>query len=63
MSVHGTQPGELLASYPEYVLNCRYDNEEDPSEITVFPGKDGEMSTTEWITADTEAAVGLNEIQ
>lgn len=63
MSVQQTHPGELLASYPDYVLNCLYDDDEDPSEITVFPGEEGEMSTTEWITADMETAVALNEIQ
>jgi hypothetical protein len=63
MSVHGTQPGGLLGSYPEYVLNCRYDDEEDPSEITVFPGNEDEISTTEWITADTESSLALDEIR
>lgn len=63
MSVHETHPGDLLASYPEFGLNYLVDDEDDPSEITVFPGEDGELSTTEWLTADVENAVALEEVR
>lgn len=61
MSVQQTHPGELLASYPDYVLSCLYDDEDDPSEVTVFPGEEGERSTTEWITADVESTVAIDD--
>jgi hypothetical protein len=54
-------PGELLASYPEHVLDCRYDDEENPSEITIFDGTGETMPTTEWITAEIGSAVALEE--
>ena len=63
MSAHETQPGDLLASYPEFGLSCLVDDEDDPSEITVFPGEEDELSTTEWLTTDTETAVSVEEIR
>ena len=61
MSVQRTPAGELLASYPEFGLSCLYDDDDDPSEVTLFPGT--EMSTTEWVTADLDSAVSLDEIR
>lgn len=63
MSVKGTQPGGLLASYPDYALSCLYDDDDDPTEVTVFPGERGELSTTEWITADVESTVAVDEVR
>lgn len=63
MSVQQSAPGDLLASYPDYVLSCLYDDENDPSEVTVFPGEEGTRSTTEWITADVESAVAIDELR
>ena len=63
MSVQQTQRGDRLASYPDYVLSCLYDDEDDPSELTVFPGEEGELSTTEWITADVESTVDIDEVR
>ncbi|QKY19721.1 hypothetical protein B4589_004745 [Halolamina sp. CBA1230] len=61
MSVRQTQSGDLLASYPDFGLSCLYDDDENPSEVTVFPGE--EMSTTEWVTADVDSAVSLDELR
>jgi len=61
MSVRQTPSGELLGSYPDFGLSCRYDDDDDPSEVTLFPGT--EMSTTEWVTADLDSAVSLDEIR
>ncbi|AEN06086.1 hypothetical protein [Halolamina sp.] len=58
-----TQPDELLEPSPEYVLRCRYDDEDNPSEVTVFPGKEGELSTTEWLTANVDSTVALDEVR
>ncbi len=63
MSVQQSRQGELLASYPDYVLSCLYDDEDDPSEVTVFPGEGDERSTTEWITADVGSTVALDEVR
>jgi hypothetical protein len=62
MSVQQPRPGEPLASYPDYVLSCLYDDEDDPSEVTLFPGEE-ERSTTEWITADVESTVAIDELR
>ncbi|WP_053948459.1 DUF7511 domain-containing protein [Halolamina sediminis] len=61
MSVQQTPSGDPLVSYPEFGLSCLYDDDDDPSEVTVFPGE--EMSTTEWVTADVDSAVALDELR
>lgn len=61
MSVRQSQSGDLLASYPEFGLSCLYDDEDDPAEVTVFPGE--ERSTTEWLTADVDSAVALEDVR
>ncbi|GAB7093063.1 hypothetical protein JCM30237_02150 [Halolamina litorea] len=61
MSVRQSHPGDLLESYPDFGLSCLYDDEDDPSEVTVFPGE--EASTTEWVTADVENAVALDDVR
>lgn len=61
MSIGQSQSGDLLASYPDFGLSCLYDDEDDPSEVTVFPG--GKRSTTEWLTADVESAVALEDVR
>lgn len=61
MSVRQSQSGDLLASYPEFGLSCLYDDEDDPAEVTVFPGE--ERSTTEWVTADVDSAVALEDVR
>lgn len=61
MSVPQSQSGDSLGSYPEFGLSCRYDDEDDPAEVTVFPGE--EPSTTEWLTADVESAVDLEDVR
>ncbi len=61
MSVRQSRPGELLASYPDFGLSCLYDDEADPAEVTVFPGE--EISTTEWVTADVDSAVDLENVR
>lgn len=61
MSLRQTHPGDLLESYPDFGLSCLYDDDDDPAEVTVFPGE--EISTTEWLTADLESAVSLDEVR
>lgn len=61
MSVRQTRSSELLASFPEFGLRCLYDDEDDPAEVTLFPGD--ERSTTEWLTADVDTAVAVEEVR
>lgn len=40
----------------------RYDDPEDPSELTIF-APESQKLTTEWITADRSTAVALDQFQ
>jgi hypothetical protein len=61
MSGKQTRQDELLASYSEHVLDCLYDDGENPSNVTVLPGGQDEQSTDEWITADIASVVPLED--
>lgn len=63
MSIQQRNPGTLLASYPEFGLSWRYDDEDDPAEVTVFEGGEIGRTTTEWLTADVDAVVSIDEVQ
>lgn len=63
MSIQQTKPGALLAAYPEYGLTCRYDDEDDPEEVTVFEGRDVGDTTTEWLTVSVDVAVPLEDVR
>lgn len=51
-------PGER----PEIELNHRYDDREDPSELTVYSPEPGNLAT-EWLTVDRSTAVPLDRIR
>lgn len=61
MSVRQTRSGDPLESFPEFGLSCLYDDANDPGEVTVFP--DEELSTTEWVTADVDSTVSVEEVR
>lgn len=63
MSIQQIDPGTLLASYPEFGLTCRYDDEDDPTELTVFEGYDLGATTTEWLTVSVDDAVSLENVR
>jgi len=48
---------------PEFDLDYRFDDREDPGEVTVFPARDDADITTEWITADASDALPIREIR
>jgi hypothetical protein len=48
---------------PEFDLDYRFDDHEDPRELTVFPARDGIDVTTEWITVDAGDARSVEEIR
>ncbi|MFB6281591.1 MAG: hypothetical protein ABEH40_06195 [Haloferacaceae archaeon] len=47
---------------PEIDLRHRYDDREDPSELTVY-SPEPENLATEWLTVDRSAAVRLDRIR
>lgn len=61
MSIQQRTESTILASYPECGLSWRYDDEHDPAEVTVFEGSEIGGTTTEWLTADVDAAVSLDD--
>lgn len=63
MSIQQRNPGNLLASYPDFGLSWRYDDENDPGEVTLFEGSEIGGTTTEWLTADVDATVSLEDVQ
>lgn len=63
MSIQQHNPGTLLASYPEFGLSWRYDDDEDPKEVTLFEGTEVGATTTEWLTVDVDAAVSLEDVR
>lgn len=57
-SADGTAREEL----PEFELSYLYDDEENPTEVTVFGGDEKEVLTN-WITIDESHAVPLDEVR
>jgi hypothetical protein len=51
-----------LRRYPQYELDCLFDEEETPSEVTVFVDEVGELAT-KWLTIDIDHAVPLDEVR
>ena len=56
------QTESTLADLPEFELEFLFDDDEDPSEVTVFVDEPAALSTN-WITVDVENAVPLEEIR
>ncbi|UWG47713.1 Uncharacterized protein HSRCO_1431 [Halanaeroarchaeum sp. HSR-CO] len=52
-----------LDELPEFELCYLFDDQDDPTEVTIFqPGVD-ERSATRWLTIDTTHAIALEEIR
>lgn len=49
--------------FPTFDLTYRYDDSDDPSEITVFPAGETRGQTTTWLTVRREDAVSLEEVR
>jgi hypothetical protein len=58
-----TTDGAMLDELPEFELTYLYDDEEDPTEVTIFEGASEEDLTTRWITMDYPHTVTLDSIQ
>lgn len=63
MNEQQTHPDDGLEPPPEYVLGCRYDDEDNPTEVTLFPWTVGELSTTAWLTANVDSIVALDSVR
>jgi hypothetical protein len=48
---------------PEFDLDYRFDDREDPREVTVFPACEDADVTTEWITVDRGDALPIRKIR
>lgn len=52
-----------LDELPEFELCYLFDDQDDPSEVTIFrPGVD-ERSATRWLTVDSDHAVDLEQLR
>lgn len=48
---------------PEFELEYRYDDAEDPTEVTVFPGSASDDVTTKWITIAESDALRIEDVR
>ncbi|MFB6070813.1 MAG: hypothetical protein ABEJ76_07295 [Halanaeroarchaeum sp.] len=52
-----------LDELPEFELSFLFDDQEEPTEVTIFhPGAD-ERSATRWMTMDSDYAVCLDDVR
>lgn len=49
--------------FPTFELTYRYDDVDDPSEITVFPAGETRGQTTTWLTIKREDAVSVEDVR
>lgn len=54
--------GPALQRFPQYELECLFDEDDAPNEVTVFVDDVGELATC-WITIDIEHAVPLEDVR
>lgn len=57
-----TTGSSALDELPEFELTYRFDDEEDPQEVTLFLEGDEELATR-WLTVDRGHAVPLESVQ
>lgn len=50
-------------SLPTFDLTFRYDDVQNPAELTVFPAGERDDGTTAWLTIDVEHAVPLETVR
>jgi hypothetical protein len=58
-----TDPSADRDDLPRFDLEYRFDDREDPEEVTVFPLRADADITTEWITVDATDALPVREIR
>jgi len=57
-----TENGPALHELPDFDLEYLFDDDDDPSEVTVFVDNAAALSTN-WITVDADHAVALEEVR
>jgi hypothetical protein len=64
-AIEGSPPtdGAVLDELPEFELTYLYDDEEDPTEVTIFEGTSVEDLTTRWLTMDYHHTVALDSVR
>lgn len=64
-AIEGSTPtdGAVLDELPEFELTYLYDDEEDPTEVTIFEGNSVEDLTTRWLTMDYHHTVALDSVR
>lgn len=50
-----------LEDLPAFDLTYRFDDDTDPSEVTVFPDAESANETTRWLTVDVDHSVSLED--
>lgn len=58
MSTVDTDEGDR---FPEFELNYLFDDADNPTEVTVFPGNEDEKLSERWISVDVTHAVALED--
>ena len=53
----------MLDELPEFDLTFLYDDEEEPTEVTIFEGTSQEDLTTRWLTMDYRHSVALDSVR
>lgn len=54
---------ETLGDLPEFELSYLYDDTDDPTEVTVFPGEDESELPTQWLSMDIGHAVAIENVR
>lgn len=57
-----THDSTRLHELPQFDLSFLYDDQSNPSEVTVFMSDHDETLATHWITIDTDSAIPLDEV-
>lgn len=58
----GSADGSALHELPDYELEYLFDDDEEPTEVTVFVDNATDLSTN-WITVDADHAVPLEDVR
>lgn len=58
-----SEPAIELGELPSFELSYLFDSEDEPTEVTVFPGSDEFDISTNWITIDVDGAVPLEAVR
>lgn len=56
-----TEPGN--EDPPTFELSYRFDDLQNPTEVTVFPGDSDESNTEQWITIENGYALPIEEVR